>query len=111
MTILTGTVRVSLLMMMAATLVACGGSGDGGGDDPKVRLLNLSSGYSSLDLMTNNESDDDDDDEDQLEDVALDQASEFVTLDPDNYTIKLRRSGSGAVLRSFTGEELVEDTV
>jgi uncharacterized protein DUF4397 len=111
MTILTGKVRASLLMMLAATLVACGGSGDEGGADPKVRLLNLSTGYSSLDLMTNNESDDDDDDEDQLEDVALDHASEFVTLDPDNYTIKLRRSGSGAVLRSFAGEALVEDTV
>ena len=110
---LNGMVRASLLVM-AATLAACGGSDDEGGGDPKIRLLNLSTGYSSLDLMTNIESDDDDDDDsdvDQLEDVALDTVSEYVTLDPDNYTIKLRRSGSGAVLRSFTGEELVEDTI
>jgi hypothetical protein len=43
--------------------------------------------------------------------VRLETASEFITLDPDNYTIKLRRSGSGSVLRSFAGEELVEDVV
>jgi hypothetical protein len=110
---LNGMVRASLLVI-AATLAACGGGDGESGADPKIRLLNLSSGYSSLDLMTNIESDDDNDDDgdvDQLEDVALDTVSEYVTLDPDNYTIKLRRSGSGAVLRSFTGEELVEDTV
>jgi len=106
-------VRVGLVVL-AALLASCGGSGEEDGSDPKIRLLNLSAGYSSLDLMTNIESDDDDDeDEDveQLEDVALDSVSEFVKLDPDTYSIKLRRSGSGAVLRSFTGEELVEDTV
>ena len=114
MKIVTSSVRVGLVML-AAALAACGGGGDEGGEDPKIRLLNLSSGYSSLDLMTNIESDDEDEDDeddvDQLENVALDTVSEFVTLDPDTYTIKLRRSGSGAVLRSFTGEELVEDTV
>jgi hypothetical protein len=114
MKIVTSSARVGLVML-AATLAACGGGGDESGDDPKIRLLNLSAGYSSLDLMTNIESDDEDEDEeddvDQLENVALDTVSEFVTLDPDTYTIKLRRSGSGAVLRSFTGEELVEDTV
>lgn len=103
-------VRVGLVVL-AALLVSCGGSGDGKGADPRIRLLNLSSGYSSLDLMTNIESDENDEDIDQLEDVALDSVSEFVALDPDDYSIKLRRSGSGAVLRSFTGEELVEDTV
>jgi hypothetical protein len=114
MKILTGSARVAALLITAA-LVACGGSGDEKGEDPQIRLLNLSAGYSSLDLMTNlesdNEDEDDEDDVDQLEDVQLDTVSEYVTLDPDNYTIKLRRSGSGAVLRSFTGEELVEDTV
>ena len=98
-------------LLLAAVLASCGGSDEKGGDDPKIRLLNLSSGYSSLDLMTNIDTDEDDDDETQLEDVALESVSEFVTLDPDDYTIKLRRSGSGSVLRSFTGEELVEDTI
>jgi hypothetical protein len=114
MKFLTGPARVAL-MMFAAMLAACGGGGEEGGEDPKIRLLNLSTGYSSLDLMTNVDSDDDDDDEDedetQAENVRLETTSEYITLDPDNYTIKLRRSGSGSVLRSFAGEELVEDVV
>ena len=112
MKMLTNTVRAGLVCLIAS-LAACGGGDDESTSDPKIRLLNLSTGYSSLDLMTNIDSDDDDDEDDvdQLENVALDTVSEFATLDPDTYTIKLRRSGSGAVLRSFTGEELVEDTV
>lgn len=110
MKILTRSIRMGLLAL-AATLVACGGGSEDSGEDPKIRLLNLSTGYSSLDLMTNVDSDDDDDDETQSENVALESVSDFVTLEADDYTIKLRRSGSGSVLRSFAAEELVEDTV
>lgn len=99
------------LLALAALLASCGGGGGEKGADPKIRLLNLSSGYSSLDMMTNLDSDDEDEDETQVEDVALESVSQYATLDPDDYTIKLRRSGSGSVLRSFTGEELVEDTI
>lgn len=92
-------------------LVAC----DPGGDDEdkgdaKIRLLNLSTGYTSLDLITNIDAEDDDEDETRSEGVALEAASEYTTLDPDKYTIKLKRTGSGSILRSFTGEELVEGT-
>jgi hypothetical protein len=110
MKLVNGSARVGLVLL-AAVLASCGGSGGEKGDDPQIRLLNLSAGYSSLDMMTNLDSDDDDDDEEQVENVALDAASPYVTLDADDYTIKLSRSGSGTVLRSFTGEELVEDTV
>jgi hypothetical protein len=71
----------------------------------------LSAGYTSLDMMTNLDEDDDDDDETQATGVALESVSEYATLDPDTYTVKVRRSGSGSVLRSFAGEELVEDTI
>ncbi len=92
-------------------LASCGGSGDDEGGDAKIRLLNLSTGYTSLDLITNIDADDDDEDETQSEAVALEAVSEYTTLDPDDYTIKVKRTGSGSVLRSFTGEELVEGTV
>jgi hypothetical protein len=102
--------RLATLMLVAA-LASCSSDGEEGGEDPRIRLLNLSSGYSSLDLMTNIDADDDDDDETQFEGVALETVSDYVTLDPDDYTVKLRRTGSGSVLRSFGGEELVEDTI
>jgi len=110
MRIRTGT---SLVLICAATLAlnACGGSSEESGEDPKIRLLNLSAGYTALDLMTNLESEDDDDDETQATGVALESVSSYATLDPDDYTVKVRRTGSGSVLRSFAGEELVEDTI
>jgi len=99
-----------LALLAALALASCGGGGGGKGN-AKIRLLNLSTGYSSLDLITNVEADDDDDDETQATAVALETASDYAELDPDDYTIKLKRTGSGSVLRSFAGEELVEDTI
>ena len=71
----------------------------------------ISTGYSSLDLITNLDAEDDDEDETRSEAVALNTVSGYVTLDPDDYTIKLKRTGSGSILRSFSGEELVEGTI
>ena len=92
-----------------ALLVSCGGGGDDKGGDAKIRLLNLSTGYPTLDLITNVEADDDDEDITKSEAVALEAVSEYQELEADNYTIKLKRTGSGSILRSFTNEELVED--
>ncbi len=50
-------------VLAAFALTACGGGGEGG--TAKIRLLNLSTGYSSLDLITNIEADDNDDDKTQ----------------------------------------------
>jgi hypothetical protein len=99
-----------LALLAVLALASCGGGGGGKGD-AQIRLLNLSAGYSSLDLITNIEADDDDDDETQSSGVALETVSDYVELDPDDYTIKLKRTGSGSVLRSFAGEQLVEDTI
>jgi len=107
--------RIPLLVLFCgslALLASCDGSGEEDeGGDPKIRLLNLSTGYNSLDLITNLDADDDDEDETQSDAVGLDAASSYATLDPDDYTIKLKRTGSGSILRSFPGEELVEGTI
>ena len=102
---------LAFVVVAALALNACGSGEEEGGADPKIRLLNLSAGYTSLDLMTNLDSEDDDDDETQATGVALESVSGYATLDPDDYTVKVRRTGSGSVLRSFTGEELVEDSI
>src|SRR4051794_31898256 len=100
-----------LTLLAALALASCGGGGGGGGGNAQIRLLNLSAGYSSLDLITNLDDNDDDEDKTQSSAVALEHASDYVELDPDKYTIKLKRTGSGSVLRSFAGEELVDDTI
>jgi len=98
-------------LVLVLELAGCGGKGDGKGGDAKIRLLNLSSGYSTLDMITNLDEDDNDEDETQASSVALDAISAYATLDADTYTIKLKRTGSGSILRSFTGQQLVADTV
>ena len=102
---------LALGLVAALALTACGGGDEENGADPKIRLLNLSAGYTALDLMTNLDSEDEDDDETRATGVALETTSSYTTLDPDDYTVKVRRTGSGSVLRSFAGEELVEDTI
>ena len=105
--------NIAVLRILAcgslALLVSCGGSGGNKGGDAKIRLLNLSTGYPTLDLITNIDADDDDDDVTQSEAVALETAGDYQQMEADNYTIKLKRTGSGSILRSFTNEELVED--
>ena len=100
-----------LAVAALAILGACKTGDDDDQGDAKIRLLNLSTGYSSLDLITNLDAEDDDEDETRSEAVALNTVSGYVTLDPDDYTIKLKRTGSGSILRSFSGEELVEGTI
>jgi Domain of unknown function (DUF4397) len=103
---------VTILALCAAlTLASCGGNGNDKGGKPQIRLLNLSAGYPTLDMMTNLDDDTNDDDVTQASAVALEAASPYATLAADKYTIKLRRTGSGSVLRSFTGEQLVEGTI
>jgi len=101
----------ALVCLSALALNACGGGDEESGADPKIRLLNLSAGYTALDMMTNLDADTDDDDETQATGVALETVSDYATLDPDDYTVKVRRTGAGSVLRSFAGEQLIEDTI
>jgi len=106
------TILAAAACSIVALLVGCGGSG-GGGDkgDPQIRLLNLSSGYTSLDLITNLDADTNDEDATQAGSVAVETVSDYKTLKADKYTIKLKRTGSGSILRSFTGEDLVQGTI
>ena len=73
-----------LVCASALALGACGGGESESAADPKIRLLNLSAGYTALDLMTNLDSDDDDEDETQATGVALETVSGYTTLDADD---------------------------
>jgi hypothetical protein len=103
-------ITVALLSVLAL-VAGCGGKGDSKGGDAQIRLLNLSTGYSQLDLITNIDQDDTDVDKTQSSAVALNTVGSYATLAADTYTIKLKRTGSGSILRSFTGQALVGDTI
>src|SRR5688572_14417870 len=98
-------------MLVAGSVVSCGSCGGSGGEEVRIRLLNLSTGYTALDLLSNIDADDDDDDEVHATGVAFETVSQYYELEADDYTLKLRRTGSSSTLRSFADESLVEDSV
>lgn len=84
-----------------------GGSCESMGD-AQIRVLNVSSGYESLDLYVS----DDDDENDRLTitGTAYGSVSDYVELDSDTYTVKFKRSGVTDTLSTLTGEELASGT-
>lgn len=85
---------VAFLLM--ALLAACGGNADSTSSKAHVRLLNLSTGYESLDVYANNG--DSETDTTLFTSVARDTLSAYVDLKSDTYTLKFRKSGTSGNL-------------
>lgn len=77
-----------LALPMGGLLSGCGGGDDD--DDAQLRLLNASTGYTSLDL--------DIDDDEVSSAVALGGIGDYVSLDPETVDAVLRRSTSSTTL-------------
>lgn len=95
---LTGRLRVLCVLLPALALgVLAGCSTSDDDSDAKVRLLNASPGYSSLDLYV--------DDEIKASTVAYGAVSDYAKVDSETLTTALRRAGSStnliAVDRSY----------
>ncbi len=89
------------LLCGIAPLLACLGlagciDNADGSSDARVRVLNLSTGYPSIDLYSNDG--DSAEDTAQFEAVALGTISDYRTLRADTYTLKFRRAGKTANL-------------
>lgn len=84
---------VSVVLLGAlVTLAGCGGADDD--ENPRVRLVNASSGYASLDLYL--------DDSLVSSAIATGSASGYSTPDEGDHTVVLTRNGSGTSLQSQT---------
>lgn len=94
--------------LFTLAVAGCGGNADSDSNTAKIRLLNLSSGYESLDLYTR-DSDDDSVDEKQFSAISQGTASSYTSVRSDTYTIKVRRSGASGDLTSW-GATLAADT-
>jgi hypothetical protein len=93
--------------VLAALLLS--GCDDGGGKDrAQLRLLNLSPGYTSLDLYANNE--DEDTDQQRLAGVAYDTLSDYVEVESGTYTVKFKRAGVSSTLQTLSSKQLADDT-
>jgi hypothetical protein len=94
-------VLLGFICASAFMLQACdeyGGSGDSG--NAEIRLLNASIGYDSLDLYVS--TDDDDEESLEIEAVEYGNLSEYVKLDSDTYTVKVRRNGASSALYTLS---------
>jgi hypothetical protein len=102
--------RLLILLTLAVacvSLVACDIGGGGSDGKPQIRLLNVSTGYTPLDLYTNDEDDDNDSDQAQISGVATDTTSDFKSLDASTYTVKFKRASVTSTLTTGSGKKLV----
>ena len=99
--------RSGCVLLAVAVFGGCGG---GGSDSKKaqIRLLNVSPGYTSLDLYVNNGNSDTDVLKNSA--VALEALSDYIKLDSDTYTIKFKRSGVTSTLLTASGQQLTDES-
>jgi hypothetical protein len=102
--------RLSLALSLVALVTGCLGSGGDDNETARIRLLNVSTGYASLDLYTNNDDDDDDNDELRLSNVTRGSLSDYADLDSNTYSFKFKSAGVTATLRTVGGVELTDDS-
>jgi hypothetical protein len=102
--------RYTGLLLAVLLLGGCDFGSGGSGDQADIRLLNVSPGYDSLDLYTNNNDDDDDSDSKKIEAVSYNTVSSYAEVDSDTYTIKFKRNGVTSTLATLSSEKLTDDT-
>jgi Domain of unknown function (DUF4397) len=85
------------------------GCDDGGGSGrASLRLVNVSPGYTSLDLYANTA--DDDTDQQRIASVAYETVSSYTQLESGTYNVKLKRSGVTSTLQTMSSKALADDT-
>ena len=105
-------VRYYLLPLVLVLLCSCkigGGGGDNDGE-ARFRVLNASSGYTSLDVYSTDQDDDKDDDKQRASAVSYGKLSDYVTLKAATYTLAFRRAGASTSLLSLSSQSMAEDT-
>jgi hypothetical protein len=99
--------RSGCVLLVLAVLGGCGGS-SGDSNQAHIRLLNVSPGYTSLDLYVNNG--DSDTDTQKASSVGLEALTDYISLDSDTYTLKFKRAGVTSTLLAASGQELTDDS-
>jgi hypothetical protein len=93
-----------LTALAATTLCACGGSSK----DAQVRILNVSSGYSSLDMYVNNGSSSSD--TLQIQGAASGAATDYSSLSSGTYTVNFKVHGATDTLQSLSSQKLTDES-
>src|SRR5215471_20351215 len=98
--------RVVPIVLAALFLLgSCGKGGGGSGGDARFRVLNASTGYTSLDVYSNDQNKDDDDAQ-RFSAVSYGALSDYVTLPAATYTLEFRRAGASTSLLSLGSQAM-----
>lgn len=102
--------RLPLYSILAAlsALWLSGCDSGGGSGHTNVRLVNVSPGYTSLDLYANGV--DDDTDTQRVAAVAYETVSGYTELGSGTYNVKFKRSGVTSTLLTMSSKQLADDT-
>jgi hypothetical protein len=96
---------LSCLMAIAAvTLTSCGGSGK----NAQVRMLNVSTGYNSLDLYVNDGNSSSDTRE--LQSVAYETTSSYASLKSGTYSVKFKVHDVTDTLETLSSEKYADES-
>lgn len=96
-------------ILVALAVVSLSGCTDGEDEAAaRVRLLNASSGYQSLDLYVN--ADDSDSDSLKSEGVAFAALGNYTEVESGTYDVKFKRNGISSTLLTLSDEQLADDS-
>ena len=98
----------AVLVALAATASLSGCSSGDDNADARSRLLNVSSGYQSLDLYVNE--DDSDTDSQKASAVTFAGLSEYSSVASGTYDIKFKRAGVSSTLLTLSDKKLADDS-
>jgi hypothetical protein len=100
--------RLRLLPILAAlsALWLSGCDSGGGSGQASVRLVNLSPGYTSLDLFAN--AADADTDQQRVAGVAYETVSTYTQLESGTYNVKFKRSGVTSTLLTVSNRAFAD---
>lgn len=102
---------VGLAVFVILSVTGCGGGDDDSKKDSSLRVLNVSTGYSSIDLYANKNYSANAGEADKLriEATAYETMSSYASIESDNYNIKFKRNGSTGTLLTESAVSLGEE--
>src|ERR1044071_5979064 len=100
---------VSLVLAALFLLCSCGKGGGDSGGDARFRVLNASTGYTSIDVYSNNQNKDDDDAQ-RFTAVSYGTLSDYASLPAATYALEFRRAGASTALFTVASEAMAEDS-
>jgi hypothetical protein len=99
---------ISVAAMLAAAVMSLSGCGNGSSGTANIRLLNVSTGYSSLDVFASNNGDTAPTYTAQLQGVAYQTLSNYAAIGSGTYSVQFRNSGSSSALATDGSENLTD---